>query len=465
MAETSARRSPQSNGQLLPNQKMRTTCNACQQAKIRCSHTYPCDRCESHGYECVYSISQPLGRPAKRKTTRPAAAGAVVKARRGEAEVVDRPTRRSAGRAPRPTPAARAQRARRVPSRVPSPATASGSGPGSREESHKSDSRTGTEVTPPEEDFQWPSFTALFSGVPENNTIGEGIQDQDVVSANEAYTNIDPGFADTILASSFRGTDGFGGFRGPRLPEPRVDYATQCYAPQIGLMVDEPPIGGFIHTAAPGTQSGSLFQGGAIYPFSLAPNAIQVSGTVQDPARIMELPSNDIWDEPKETDSNQSLEPGEIDFETLPEDASPLHCNCYAQAFSEVVRPDEGQRSNSLLLHLERVQQQGVVILQCPVCCASNARANILTLLVMAIEKAARALKVRAKLATTSVEGGVHSVWGEEDISQMRRCLSHLSIIVRFIHQDLQCASPSKWHLVMADETDRRLQSIIRIFE
>ncbi|KAJ5394863.1 uncharacterized protein N7487_009166 [Penicillium crustosum] len=206
-----------------------------------------------------------------------------------------------------------------------------------------------------------------------------------------------------------------------------------------------PPIGGFINTAAPGTQPRSLFQGGAIYPFSLAPNAIQVSGIVQDPARIMELPSNDIWDEPTETDSSQSLEPGEIYFETLPEDASSLHCNCYAQAFSEVVRQEEAKGENSILLHLERVQQQGVVILQCPVCCASNSRASILTLLVMAVEKAARALK--------------------EDISQMRRWLSHLSIIVRFIHQDLQCASPSKWHILMADETDRQLQSIIRIFE
>jgi hypothetical protein len=166
MAEISIKRSPQSNGQLLPNQKMRTTCNACQQAKIRCSHTYPCERCESHGYECVYSISQPLGRPAKRKTTRPASAGAGVKTRREEAEVVDRPTRRAEGRAPRPARAVRAQRARRFPSRTPSPTTASGSGPGTREESHQSDSRAGTEVTPPEEDFQWPSFTALFSDVP-----------------------------------------------------------------------------------------------------------------------------------------------------------------------------------------------------------------------------------------------------------------------------------------------------------
>mgnify|MGYP002718879558 CR=1 FL=1 len=174
MAEISTKRSPQSNGQLLPNQKMRTTCNACQQAKIRCSHTYPCERCESHGYECVYSISQPLGRPAKRKTNRPGSAGAgggegrggdEGNGGRGEAEVVDRPPRLAAGRAPRPARTVRAQRARRVPSRIPSPTTASGSDPGTREESHKSDSRAGTEVTPPEEDFQWPSFTELFSDV------------------------------------------------------------------------------------------------------------------------------------------------------------------------------------------------------------------------------------------------------------------------------------------------------------
>ncbi|OQE06307.1 hypothetical protein PENVUL_c018G02442 [Penicillium vulpinum] len=461
MAETFAKRSPQSNGQLLPNQKMRTTCNACQQAKIRCSHTYPCERCESHGYECVYSISQPLGRPAKKKMTRSAAAAGGVQRRRGEADVVDRLTRRSAGRAPKLPPAGRVQRARRVPSRIPSPSTVSGSGPGSRgEESHKSDSSAGTEVTPPEEDLQWPSFTELFSEVPENHSNGDRIQDQDFVSTSEADSHVDPGFADTSLDSSFERADGFGSFGGPRFPESRVDYSTQCYSPQIGLMVDEPSIGGFLHAAAPGT-----LQGGAIYPFSLAPNAIQVSGTVQDPARIMELPSNEIWQDPTDTASSHSLPPEDIDLEVLSEDASSLHCNCYAQAFSEVVCSEEMRGANAILLHLERVQQQGVVILQCQACLASSTRANILTLLVMAIEKAARALKVRAKLATTSVQGGVYSVWGEEDISQMRHCLSHLSIIVRFIHQDLQCASPSQWHLVMADETDRRLLSISRIFE
>ncbi|OQE36806.1 hypothetical protein PENCOP_c011G06539 [Penicillium coprophilum] len=275
---------------------------------------------------------------------------------------------------------------------------------------------------------------------------------------SQKATQKETGFRTSI--SSFERADGFESFGGPLFPEPHVDYSTQCCAPQVGLMVDEPPIG-----AAPGTHSASLFQGGAIYPFSLAPNAIQVSGTVQDPARIMELPSNEIWQGPVDTDPSQYLPTRDIDLETLPEDASSLHCNCYAQAFSEVFRCDEAQRASTTLHHLERVQQQGVVILQCQVCFASNARARILTLLVMAIEKAARSLKVRVKLATSSVQGGVHSVWGEEDISQMRRCLSHLSIIVRFIHQDLECSSSSGWHLIMADETDRRLQWITRIFE
>jgi hypothetical protein len=88
----------------------------------------------------------------------------------------------------------------------------------------------------------------------------------------------------------------------------------------------------------------------------------------------MELPSSEIWQEPFETDFSQSLLPGEIDLESLPEEASSLHCNCYAQAFSEVMRSEEANGPNTALLHLERVQQQGMVILQCQVCFASNAR-------------------------------------------------------------------------------------------
>ncbi|EPS31617.1 hypothetical protein PDE_06572 [Penicillium oxalicum 114-2] len=51
--------------------KVRSTCNACQRAKIRCSHERPsCRRCEKHGMDCVYSVSRRLGRPAKKKASR-----------------------------------------------------------------------------------------------------------------------------------------------------------------------------------------------------------------------------------------------------------------------------------------------------------------------------------------------------------------------------------------------------------
>ncbi|KAA8648307.1 hypothetical protein EYZ11_001968 [Aspergillus tanneri] len=48
--------------------KVRSTCNACQQAKIRCSHEKPsCRRCQKHRIECIYSMSRRLGRPAKKR--------------------------------------------------------------------------------------------------------------------------------------------------------------------------------------------------------------------------------------------------------------------------------------------------------------------------------------------------------------------------------------------------------------
>lgn len=54
---------------LLPKSvKVRSTCNACQQAKIRCSHEKPsCRRCQKQNMECIYSMSRRLGRPSKKR--------------------------------------------------------------------------------------------------------------------------------------------------------------------------------------------------------------------------------------------------------------------------------------------------------------------------------------------------------------------------------------------------------------
>lgn len=46
--------------------KLRSTCDACQQAKVRCSHDTPrCRRCQTHKIECVYSVSRRMGRPRR----------------------------------------------------------------------------------------------------------------------------------------------------------------------------------------------------------------------------------------------------------------------------------------------------------------------------------------------------------------------------------------------------------------
>jgi hypothetical protein len=137
MSETKTQGSPQSNGQILPNQKLRTTCNACQQAKIRCSHSHPCDRCVSHGSECVYSISQPLGRPAKKKGNRPTAG---VQTSRAGAEAGDCPRGQNATRPPRP---ALASMRRRIARRIRPQSSFE-----ERGESRRGD--CGTEVTLPE---------------------------------------------------------------------------------------------------------------------------------------------------------------------------------------------------------------------------------------------------------------------------------------------------------------------------
>ncbi|KAH8799114.1 hypothetical protein F5884DRAFT_812744 [Xylogone sp. PMI_703] len=46
--------------------KIRTACDACQDAKVRCGREKPtCRRCENQGRTCIYSHARPLGRPRK----------------------------------------------------------------------------------------------------------------------------------------------------------------------------------------------------------------------------------------------------------------------------------------------------------------------------------------------------------------------------------------------------------------
>jgi len=43
--------------------RLRTACDICHQAKLRCSKGNPCSGCGDSGYKCSYSISNRIGRP------------------------------------------------------------------------------------------------------------------------------------------------------------------------------------------------------------------------------------------------------------------------------------------------------------------------------------------------------------------------------------------------------------------
>lgn len=50
--------------------KLRTACDICHQAKMKCSGGNPCSGCGDSGYDCSYSASNRIGRPKGTKNKR-----------------------------------------------------------------------------------------------------------------------------------------------------------------------------------------------------------------------------------------------------------------------------------------------------------------------------------------------------------------------------------------------------------
>lgn len=53
-----------------PSKKLRTACDTCHQAKMRCSGGVPCAACAASGHQCCYSVSNRTGRPKGTKNKR-----------------------------------------------------------------------------------------------------------------------------------------------------------------------------------------------------------------------------------------------------------------------------------------------------------------------------------------------------------------------------------------------------------
>ncbi|KAK4225466.1 hypothetical protein QBC38DRAFT_530830 [Podospora fimiseda] len=49
--------------------KLRSSCNSCGSAKVKCDRQQPeCQRCKTNGLQCIYGISRKFGRPPRRRT-------------------------------------------------------------------------------------------------------------------------------------------------------------------------------------------------------------------------------------------------------------------------------------------------------------------------------------------------------------------------------------------------------------
>lgn len=53
-----------------PTKKLRSACDVCHQAKMKCSGGTPCAGCRDSGHECCYSVSNRIGRPKGTKNKR-----------------------------------------------------------------------------------------------------------------------------------------------------------------------------------------------------------------------------------------------------------------------------------------------------------------------------------------------------------------------------------------------------------
>ena len=54
------------------SRKLRTACDICHQAKMKCSGGTPCQGCRGSDHECIYSVSKRIGRPKGTKNKRTA---------------------------------------------------------------------------------------------------------------------------------------------------------------------------------------------------------------------------------------------------------------------------------------------------------------------------------------------------------------------------------------------------------
>ncbi|KAJ6014350.1 hypothetical protein N7540_008941 [Penicillium herquei] len=478
-------------GQMPKSVKVRSTCNACQQAKIRCSHEKPsCRRCQKHNIDCIYSVSRRLGRPAKKKESRLEEQGG-----NSSPEALDR---RELGKKTRKAPRKKVQkhtsdtlvrlRANKTNVKVedeqyPVPISEA-----------KMDECSTLEMDFTSETWLQDLMSCRSTGGPSNSAFqleemyGDAIDSEDTFDATSEY------------------------MRHPGSLPPHLVGDPYLSVIPTGLEMNqnfEPDIKGFhnsehlVPNEVRDTESSPWMYESQSLKFEMQP--------VSDPWNLdrSHLPNNSILDHstlsycqlqsPSTSHESETYSPEEPDFLNPLDNNLSFSCNCYKQAMSELIRsglhagPDGSCSIDSIITCQKDLLLQTECILECKMCSQSEVQANMLMIIIVTIDSLLSTLDVIASTARSGMEdenisfdqvhpgGGYKShvdvcpliidglrVPLEErsyfirQVLQVRLSMLLLTIRrIRICMQQHLTAVLSRGRLLMIVETDRRLQLIM----
>ncbi|KAJ5818946.1 hypothetical protein N7474_004537 [Penicillium riverlandense] len=491
-------KSSKENASTLPKSvKVRSTCNACQQAKIRCSHEKPtCRRCQKHKIDCVYSMSRRLGRPAKKGDSQSrleeSGASPVRQQQAVDYQDLERKTTKA-----------------------------------TRRKCHQESTETGIQA--PNRAMKRVS-KGMGNKVP-TSIVSDDISMLDVDIASEVWlqelmstqlnepvlNNIDTGYDNNNIDLD----DLTDPFNNTKYPGPFVDYSgTDPFLSSI-MTVPEPatvhPVASNCLTGFEGLQDQAIILSGSqdmaffSSSYTSSVDSRQQMQSQSDLSAMSGVPSSrtlmDSYNHksPFESPENSIYSSENIDTELVPE--TPKGCSCTPDTWSigELVRaglkPSKDETNiDSLLAYQKELQRQAELVLRCRVCSKTESRANLLMVIIVSIDSHLTMLEATATSAKSFLQEGqvlsnlqcgarkqrnvqnsvdLHMetcplLVGNfqvpiEDKTWFIRCMlqTRLSMLlstirrIRVYTQDFFTATPYRGRLMMIMETDRRLQLIL----
>ncbi|KAJ5091065.1 hypothetical protein NUU61_005935, partial [Penicillium alfredii] len=487
--------SKMSTGQLPKSVKVRSTCNACQQAKIRCSHEKPsCRRCQKHKIDCIYSVSRRLGRPAKKTDPR--------------STISDQD-----GGSPSPIEGISDEKRTQKQTRKRYQS--------SKSKTMGSISKCGnaSQDIPIGDNTQMPILMEMNSSgvseglemdLPPESWLQELMSTHinDAVSTTTSslvYGDVSWDAPFELFPESFKHHGPIDGYQSgdeylsvPIIPESATETSTSQ------------DLNVFPSSARNEMIETSILQDTNTSPWAWSSNARQELQSSSDCQMLDVMPSLSVasdqldpsarFQSSEDSNDDDMYSPENSEIDPLPVEPPGYHCGCFKQGASELV--ESGLRTgrsrfsslDSILVCQRELQNQAEVILQCRFCPQSEARANMLMIIMVTIDSFVTALEAissagacvdeeRSPLGKGQNElgSGFQSyiealpllVGGfvvpvEEKARFIRHVLqARLSMLlltirrIRVCTQQVLAITPSRGRLMMMGETDRRLQLVI----